>query len=449
MVIMSKKTSLLILIIASIGIHFAFFGRPNETVFDEVHFGKFVSSYYTGEYHFDIHPPGGKLMIAGFAKLFNFTLEYSFAQIGQAFPDHKYLALRFLPVLAGALLPIIIYLLALELGLSVIGAFGAGMLIALDNAILTQSRYILLDPFLLLFGFSALLFYFRWHSKGGQLNLLAMAIFAGLAASVKWTGIGFLGLAGVIELANVIKNFSLRRIGYLILYFVLVPLLLYFTIFAIHFSLLTKSGEGDAFMTPAFQSSLENSVYEDDPGFKPLNLVQKFTELNGEMYRANSTLTATHSYGSKWYTWPFMTRPIYYWNHHSDTLPAEEKIYLIGNPFIWWGSTIALLYLLFTSLGREFFQKKTVWVILGGYFLNLLPFVGISRVMFLYHYLTSYVFAILALAYLLDQRANKKKIILTVLAIAGLFFLWFSPLSYGLPLEAGDFRQRIWLPSWQ
>lgn len=457
---MSKKTSLIILILVSLGIHFAFFGRPNETVFDEVHFGKFVSSYYTGEYHFDIHPPGGKLMIAGFAKLFNFTPEYSFAQIGQKFPDHKYLALRFLPALAGFLLAIVIYFLALELGFSVIAAFGAGMLITLDNALLTQSRYILLDPFLLLFGFSTLLFYFRWHRVGGQLNLLSMAIFAGLATSIKWTGIGFLGLAGIIELIQVLKNISIRRVVYLFLYFALVPLLIYFSIFLIHFSLLTKSGEGDAFMTPAFQSSLKGSTYENDPALKPLNIVQKFTELNGEMYRANSTLTATHSYGSRWYTWPFMTRPIYYWNGSTPSINSgqagspqvsgiEGKIYLIGNPFIWWSSTVALLYLLFTSLGKDFFRKKTVLIILGGYFLNLLPFIGVSRVMFLYHYLPSLVFAILALAYLLDQHRDRKKIILSVLAISALFFLWFSPLSYGLPLEASEFMRRIWLPSWQ
>ncbi|MEK7163649.1 MAG: phospholipid carrier-dependent glycosyltransferase, partial [Patescibacteria group bacterium] len=118
---MSNKSLSFILLGVSLVTHFAFFGRPNQTVFDEVHFGKFISGYYTHEYYFDIHPPLGKLMIAGFAKIFKFSAEGgsasggSFAQIGEQFSDNKYMALRFLPSLAGTLLPVVIFLLALQL----------------------------------------------------------------------------------------------------------------------------------------------------------------------------------------------------------------------------------------------------------------------------------------------------------------------------------------------
>jgi len=463
---MTRKTSLIILILVSVGVHFAFFGQPNETVFDEVHFGKFVSAYYTHQYYFDIHPPGGKLIIAGFAKLSNFLPEYSFAEIGQPFPDNKYLSLRFLPTLAGALLPIIIYFLALELGFSVLGAFGAGMLIALENALLTQSRLILLDPFLLIFGFSALLFYFRWRRTHKIPNLVAMALFGGLSMSIKWTGIAFLGLAGIIELIEIIRAISFKRIINLILYFAIIPILLYFSVFVIHFSLLTKSGEGDAFMTPAFQSSLQGSNYANDSTIKPLNTFQKFIELNEEMYTANKTLTATHPYSSKWYSWPFMIRPIYYWNHASGTLGTESKIYLIGNPFVWWASTVGILYLILSFMA-EFISKRRIaltnntipLILIGGYIINFLPFIGIGRVMFLYHYLSALIFAILALAYFIDpaharisgasRQKNRRNIIIGALIIAGLAFLYFAPLSYGLPLSPSAFQNRIWLPTWQ
>src|SRR3989344_4292180 len=101
----TRKVLLITLLVASIAVHFAFFGQPDQVVFDEVHFGKFASAYYTHQYYFDIHPPLGKLLIAGFGKLFDFRPEYTFANIGQPFPDNSYLALRFLPVLAGTLLP--------------------------------------------------------------------------------------------------------------------------------------------------------------------------------------------------------------------------------------------------------------------------------------------------------------------------------------------------------
>ena len=247
------------------------------------------------------------------------------------------------------------------------------------------------------------------------------------------------------------------------MFFVVVPLVLYFSIFVIHFSLLTKSGEGDAFMTPTFQSSLQGSSYAEDLTIKPLNTFQKFIELNKEMYTANATLTATHPYSSKWYTWPFMIRPIYYWNHleaqppsdsnsSSQATPTESKIYFIGNPVIWWASTVAILYLLISSIP---FSKRlptytlTGLVIMGGFLINLLPFVGIGRVMFLYHYLASLIFAILALAYLVDQQKNSRRIWIALLVVGCLSFLYFAPLSYGLPLSAPAFQNHLWLTTWQ
>src|SRR3989338_5412551 len=132
----SKLNLLIILFIASIGVHFAFFGHPNETVFDEVHFGKFVSAYYTHEFYFDIHHALGKIMIAGFAKLSNFKPEFAFANIGEPYPNKQYLVLRFLPTLASSILPLIIFLLLLEMGIPLFVAFVGGFLILLENALL-------------------------------------------------------------------------------------------------------------------------------------------------------------------------------------------------------------------------------------------------------------------------------------------------------------------------
>ena len=163
-----------ILIFLSLFTRFFYFGSPNEVVFDEVHFGKFVSGYYTGEYFFDIHPPLGKLMIAGFAKFFDFKPEFSFNQIGDNFPDNKYMALRFLPSLAGAILPLVIFLLLLEFGLSPLAAFAGGIFVVFENAILVQSRFILMDSFLLLFGFLTFLFYFKNRNRSRLKNLILM-----------------------------------------------------------------------------------------------------------------------------------------------------------------------------------------------------------------------------------------------------------------------------------
>ena len=103
-------------LIASFALHFVGIWYPAEAVFDEVHFGKFISAYFTGEYYFDIHPPLAKLMVAGVAALSGFEPKSAFAVIGEGYPDYQYVWLRFLPALFGSLLPALVYLLTFRLG---------------------------------------------------------------------------------------------------------------------------------------------------------------------------------------------------------------------------------------------------------------------------------------------------------------------------------------------
>ncbi|MEK7603843.1 MAG: phospholipid carrier-dependent glycosyltransferase [Patescibacteria group bacterium] len=431
---MTNKKAVFIILVLSIATHFAFFGYPDETVFDEVHFGKFVSGYYTGEYYFDIHPPLGKLIIAGFAKLFNIKPEFNFAEIGEKFPDKKYLVLRFLPVLAGTLLPVIIFLLILELGLSRIAAFAGGLFIIFENAILTQSRLMLLDPFLLLFGFASLLFYFKSRSALHTARYrVLMSVFAGLAVSIKWTGLSFIAIPIIIEMWEYRMSLSYKNlIRYFkwLISFVGIVLTVYFSVFLLHFALLPKPGPGDAFMKP---------------GFRDNSIVKNILDLNIEMYRSNQRLTATHPYNSSWYEWPFMVRPIYYW------VKDNARIYLFGNPVIWWSSTIAIAfgikYLVLSINKRKL--DEVLAILFGGYVINLLPFIGIKRVMFLYHYLIALIFAIMILCYLIDKNKNSRNIFTVIVAVAIAAFIFFAPLSYGLPLSDKSYEARVWFSVWR
>ncbi len=420
----------MIILVASIAVHFAFFGYPKETVFDEVHFGKFISGYFTHEYFFDIHPPLGKLILSGAGYVTGFQPGFSFANIGEAFPDSAYLWLRLLPTIAGTLLPIVIFLLALELGFSKTGSTGAGLLVVFEGALLVQSRFMLLDAFLLLFGFAAWWLYARYRNKNALGYLIGAAVFAGLSLSVKWTGVTFLGIIGVLELIRLVRTPSLRRIGNLTL-LVAIPAALYFSIFAIHFSLLSKSGPGDAFMTQEFREH-------------KLSVFQEFLELNVQMYTSNAGLTATHPYSSKWYTWPFMLRPIYYWND------LGAKIYLMGNPVVWWASTFGIFYVLITVIASIPRSPKLLMLMSGAYLVNMLPFIGIDRAMFLYHYFIGLVIAILALAYLIDHLKSRTKVFAGLIALAMISFIFFAPLIYGKPdLAPENYKTRTWLKSWE
>ncbi len=442
-----EKIAILCLLALSLAVHFAWLGRPNSAVFDEVHFGKFISAYFTHEYYFDIHPPLGKLVLAGWGWLWGFRPGFSFANIGDVFPDRMYMVLRFLPSLAGALLPLAVYALARRLRFSHVAALLAGTFIALDNALLTQSRFILLDSFLLLFGFSALWLYFRWRDGGHPLLLPLAGLLGGMAMSIKWTGITFLGLILILEVIRLWhrRHTDLARsIAGPAIACIIVPFAIYYAAFALHFALLQKSGPGDAFMTIEFQHGLEGNALAGNSTIKSLSGPDKFIQLNQEMYRSNQRLTATHPYGSTWYSWPLMGRPIFYW------VNGMSRIYLIGNPIVWWASTLAVVILLSSTFASGIRNIKPLKILLlGAWLMNMLPFIGITRVMFLYHYFTALIWAVLMLAYVVDtwKKPTRSALVLGVLALVA--FVFFAPLTYGLSLSEKAYHQRLWFRSWQ
>src|SRR3989338_9179232 len=273
----SKKHSILLILVLSFLTRFLFWGYPAETVFDEYGYLNYISAYYTGELIFDIHPPLAKLLWAGFGKLTGFAPGTSGTQIkyeenGNSFPNKEYLPLRFLSMLFGALLPLAVFLMAQELGFSRRASLAAGILLILDNGLITQSRFILADAFLLFFGILCLYFYLRYRNGGGLVNLIWASVLGSFSFSVKWTGGSFLALIALAEFFSLLrdnrwKDWKVAARNFALL--ILMPVFIYFFIFAIHFSLLFKNGPGNVYMSPDFNNK---------------NMAQKFIEMNKVMF---------------------------------------------------------------------------------------------------------------------------------------------------------------------
>jgi dolichyl-phosphate-mannose-protein mannosyltransferase len=431
---------------------------PPAVVFDEVYFRTFAGNYLDGHYFFDIHPPLVKLILAGLANL----LHIEPAQLAGG--DPAAVILRVVPALAGAALVPLIYIIIRQFGMGRRVATIGALLILLDNALLVESRFILMDSLLLLAGFGALSSYLALRRRRGWVRwlwVIAIAVLLGILVTIKWSGLAVAGLIATIWLVDgVLKHIDWRRLLGEAGTVLLIVTIIYIGSFMIHFSLLTKSGEGDAFMSPKFQSLLQgNTLY--NPSAR-MSFWDKFVELNQEMYTAQSSLKGVeHPYASKWYTWPLEIRPVYYWQGEMIK-ERQGNIYLLGNPVVWWGSTIAVIGALLVwlikprALGK---RRQLVAFLLAGYGLNFIPFAFIDRPMFLYHYLFALVFAILLLCALLgllfdwqQQKYGKRVVAQTFWAIViviGLGFLYFLPLSYGWPLSTADLQQRMWLPSWR
>ncbi|KAF8892285.1 glycosyltransferase family 39 protein [Infundibulicybe gibba] len=249
--------------------------HPDQVVFDEVHFGKFASYYILRQYYFDVHPPFAKLLFGLAGWFVGFDGHFQFENIGDNYTTNHvpFVGMRALPAILGSLTVPVVYAIMKESGYStVIAAFSAS-LILFDNAHIAQSRLILLDATLIFFMSLTIYSYIRFRklrylefSSEWWTWLIATGVFMACTWGSKVNGILTvitIGIAVVIDLWDILdikkghsmehfgRHFAARAFG-----LIFVPFVIYLSFFYIHFSILTQSGPGDTFMSPAFQETL-------------------------------------------------------------------------------------------------------------------------------------------------------------------------------------------------
>jgi len=425
--------------------HIILFNFPSQVVFDEIHFGTFVRSYTTGEYYFDIHPPLGKLLIAGTAELSGIQLPSDLTRIGQPYEPKDLFSLRIFPLLTGILLPLLIYLLAFELTKSTWTAFLAGCMVAFENALLLQSRFAFLDIPLLFFGFAALfIFLLQEHTSNIRtklLLLLAAGFLFGASSSIKWTALSLLVPLSLIALYSFWQSRSLKWFAVKIGIVLAGSFTVYVLSFAIHFALLTQPGSGDAFF---------------ETGFRQKPFFEKFLALNEAMYSYNKNIQAQHPYASSWYRWPLNLKPIFYWNS-SASEERTQQIWLLGNPIVWFASLLSLIGGIVLLFAKVFTKKPRdisallLFLLLIGWITSYAPFALINRPLFLYHYFFPLLFSILLASYIISWLIKKLipsryqfTAVLLFSGIIALSFLLISPMTYGLGFASdGWYAQTI------
>ena len=267
-----------VLAVLALGVRLFQIGEPSQVVFDEVHFGKFAAYYVTRRYFFDVHPPLAKLLVAFAAWLAGFDGQFEFEEIGDSYvePRVPYREIRALSAVIGALQVPLVFQILRETGTSWIVAVGSAMAILVDNAHVLQTRLILLDAPLVLFVLMSLYSYIRFYQQRYRpftavwwAWLLATGVSLALTVSCKLVGVLTFATIGSAVIADLwalldirrgltlrvfVKHVCARALGLLI-----VPLFVYLGCFYVHFSILTRTGPGDVFMSPRFQQSLQGN----------------------------------------------------------------------------------------------------------------------------------------------------------------------------------------------
>lgn len=266
------------LLVIAFVVRFHKLGQPSSVVFDEVHFGGFAAKYIKGQFFMDVHPPLAKLLITFAAWIGGFNGNFDFKDIGREYlhGEHTpvpYVTMRGLNALLGVSTVPLAYLTLRGLSLRASTAILGSLFVLFDNALTTQSRLILLDSVLVFF--TALTVYF-WvsfcnqekrapFSRSWWLLLSLTGLSLGAVASSKWVGLFTIATIGMSVLAQlwehlgdvrqpirvVARHFCARALCLIVL-----PLAVYMFTFAVHLGLLHRSGEGDSFMSSAFQHTL-------------------------------------------------------------------------------------------------------------------------------------------------------------------------------------------------
>jgi hypothetical protein len=208
-------------------------------------------------------------------------------------------------------------------------------------------------------------------------------------------------------------------------------------------------------------------------------------EILGFHERLGGNSPTVHPYCAAWYKWPLLTRPMayYYQTAHriTDPLPvfgpplpgnAGKVIYdvhALGNPVLWWFGAVSIFFLLSMLLApvvipimkqRRLSLPENIspatWIALylvANYAINLLPWVKVTRCVFIYHYMTGVVFAFLAIAWFVDQCLHSYYRSLRVVGTTISFliitaFVFWMPIYLGLPLSSQGYKFRMWFNSW-
>ncbi|MCJ1230513.1 Protein O-mannosyltransferase 2 [Toensbergia leucococca] len=210
-----------------------------------------------------------------------------------------------------------------------------------------------------------------------------------------------------------------------------------------------------------------------DPGSYKSPFFRDFLHLNVAMMTSNNALVPDpdkqDDLASQFWQWPILNVGLRMcgWDDHI------VKYFLLGNPMVYWGSTLSLLsigllvgwYLIRWQRGYDELKQADIDHIhysglypVAGWVLHYLPFVAMARVTYVHHYYPALYFAILTTGFVvnwltrplarLDKRVEWAVYGVLYAVIVGLFVL-FRAVVFGMEGDNKNWRHLKWFDSWR
>ena len=391
-------------------------------IFDEIYHARTAYEYLNRMEPYEwTHPPLGKLLISLGILIFGMN-PFGWRIIGTLF---------------GAAMAPVMYMFGKKLFIGRFYGFCSAFLIMFDFMHFGLSRIATIDIYATFF--IILMYYYMidyYMNKSYCLDfrqslrpLFLCGLFFGLGVASKWIGLyAGGGLALLFFLAkyseyrdyrkaldctdkkaswpdSFIPLYVSKTFKYSILFFIIIPLAIYM---------------------------LSYIPYVTTPGYGFLDI---FSNQAGMLkYHSKDVLNATHPYSSRFWEWPFMRRPLL--TYYGTDLPEgmSSSMTIMGNPAIWWFGIPALAASFIIAVRK---RDKKMTVIFTAIAFQYLPWFGITRIVFIYHFFSSVPFMILSIVYIIknlleSSRSQMKYVIFGYLTLVLVLFILFYPVLSGL-----------------
>ena len=441
------------------------------------------SHVFTGNASYIVHPPVGKWVIASGEWVFGATP----------------FGWRFAPAVVGTLVVLMLARIVRRMTRSTLLGCIAGLLLALDGVSIVLSRSALLDgtlTFFVLAAFGSLVIdrdkmrsaMADWADQrasspaqqaaagtgskpgpelGPKLGLrpwrLLAGVLIGLACATKWSGIWFLVAFGAM---TVLWDLGARRAAG-----VRTP----------YRAVLTRDAWG-AFLSLvpvtfavyaatwipwlATFSQQKRTWYlgRRGPSFLPDN-VRALLDYHSQMLRFHTTLDSPHPYAAKAIGWLIQVRPTAFWpielkqgQQGCQAASCTREITSLGTPVLWWGATIALIWMVWRWIGARDWRAGAV---LGSVAAGWLPWVILysHRTIFTFYEVAFAPFMVMALTFAIGaiigtRDASPARRTWGAASAGGYLLLviastaWIWPVLVGTVLPQADWLRRLWFRGW-
>ncbi len=421
----------------------------NSMYFDEIYHARTALEMIEHRNIYEItHPPLGKILISIGIRIFGMVP----------------FGWRFMGTLTGVLMLPVMYILSKRITKRTLFASIATVLFALDFMHFAQTRIATIDSFSVFFILLMFLFMFDYTSMNFNqeklyktfLPLGLSGIFFGLGASTKWlclyAGAGLAVLlfytlylryreyeAARLKLAdnaagkyagfyrNVVDTYYYKlflTLLFCILMFIVVPLIIYFLSY-IPYTKITDNPYD-------FAKILGNQSYMWN-------------------YHSHLKTASPHPFASRWYTWIFDIRPVYFFQGKGYPDGILSSMSTFGNPMIWWALVPAVLALVILRTSKVRFGHALTFTAIAG-LSNIVPWFFISRETYIYHYFACVPFVILtitiAMKYLFEKWKYGKYFVVLYLLLVLAAFIAFYPFITGIPVAKTYANAMRWLETW-